>query len=138
MTSTLIDTNVFIDMLEQRPRWFAWATARVEQFSQVGKLVINQIAYGEASIPYDEEAIFAKSVDVDWIVREDLPWSAAYRAGEAFQTYKERGGLRDMILPDFFIGAHASVKGYRILTRDAARFRTYFPELEVIAPDTHP
>ena len=134
MTSTLIDTNVFIDMLEQRPRWFAWATARVEQFSQV----INQIAYGEASIPYDEEAIFAKSVDVDWIVREDLPWSAAYRAGKAFQTYKERGGQRDMILPDFFIGAHASVKGYRILTRVASRYRTYFPDVEVIAPDTHP
>jgi predicted nucleic acid-binding protein len=138
MTSTLIDSNVLIDVLEQRLEWIGWVTSKLEQLSQTGTLVINQIAYGEASIPYDQEDVFATTVDTGWVVREDLPWSATFRAGKAFRQYRERGGVRDMILPDFFIGAHASVKGYKVLTRDGPRFRTYFPEIEVIAPDTHP
>ncbi len=138
MTSTLIDTNVFIDVIEQRPKWIGWALKRLEALSMSGTLVINQVTYGEASIPYEDENLFATSVNVEWIAKEDLPWSASFRAGKAFQMYRARGGSRQMILPDFFIGAHAAVKRYRVITRDGARFRTYFPEVEVIAPDTHP
>lgn len=115
-----------------------WAADQFIRLSEMGDLVINQIVFSEASIPYDDEAVFTTSVNFGGIVKEDLPWPAAFRAGKAFQDYKARGGQRGMILPDFFIGGHASVRKYRILTRDSARFRTYFPEVEVIAPDTHP
>ena len=54
------------------------------------------------------------------------------------RKYRRSGGLRERVLPDFLIGAHAAVKSYRILTRDAARYRTYFPDVDIIAPDTHP
>jgi predicted nucleic acid-binding protein len=138
MTSTLIDSNVLIDVLEGRPVWYDWALARMAELAESGPFVFNQISYGEASIPYDSELIFDEGFRGPWVVREDLPWSAAFRAGKAFKQYRERGGQKSSILPDFLIGAHAAVKGYRVLTRDQARYRTYFPEVEVIAPDTHP
>lgn len=138
MTSTLIDSNVLIDVMEGRPIWHDWAVVRLAELAERGPFLLNQIVYGEASIPYDSEAIFEAGFRLEWAVREDIPWTAAFRAGKAFKQYKLRGGKRASVLPDFLIGAHAAVKGYRILTRDQARFRTYFPEIEVIAPDTHP
>jgi len=138
MTSTLIDTNVLVDVIEMRPVWSEWAARHLESLSEEGDLVINQIAYAEASVPYDDQREFERIINSAWLQREDLPWPAAYRAGKAFREYRRRGGLRNQTLPDFFIGAHAAVKTYRLLTRDAARFRTYFPELDIVAPDSHP
>lgn len=65
--------------------------------------------------------------------REHLPYEAAFLAGKAFRRYREAGGARTAPLPDFYIGAHAAVAGYRLLTRDARRYRTCFPRLELIA-----
>ncbi|MGH6854161.1 MAG: type II toxin-antitoxin system VapC family toxin [Aestuariivirga sp.] len=138
MTSTLIDTNVLVDVIEDRPAWSDWAAHHLAELSKSGSLVINQIIYAEASVPYVDPAAFERIVSTVWMEREDLPWAAAFRAGKAFQDYRQRGGLRNQSLPDFLIGAHAAVKNYRLLTRDATRFRTYFPEIEIIAPDTHP
>jgi len=138
MTSTLIDTNVLVDLIEMRPRWSDWATRQLEFLSAGGSLIINQITYAEASVPYADIAGFDRIVNSVWLKREDLPWDAAFRAGKAFHDYRRRGGVRNQSLPDFFIGAHAAVKAYRLLTRDAARFRTYFPDLDIVAPDTHP
>jgi predicted nucleic acid-binding protein len=68
--------------------------------------------------------------------REPIPFEAAFLAGKAFQTYRKQGGSRRSPLPDFFIGAHAAIAGHRLLTRDIARYRTYFPKLPLIAPST--
>ena len=138
MTSTLIDTNVLVDVIEARPVWSAWAERHIAELSKSGTLVINQVIYAEASVPYVDQFEFDRIVKTVWMEREDLPWAAAFRAGKAYQEYRRRGGPRNQSLPDFFIGAHAAIVGYRLLTRDASRFRTYFPELDIIAPDTHP
>jgi predicted nucleic acid-binding protein len=63
-----------------------------------------------------------------------LPWTAGFLAGKAFLAYRKRGGARGAPLPDFFIGAHAAVTGLALLTRDGARYRTYFPTVRLIAP----
>ncbi len=138
MTSTLIDTNILIDVLELRQPFLEWVRQAFAQLAEDGPLIINQVIYCEVSIPYKTAEGFDAVMGAGWMQREDLPWEAAFRAGKAFEAYRERGGLKHTSLPDFMIGAHASVKGHRILTRDAARFRTYFPEVTVIAPDTHP
>ncbi len=138
MTSTLIDTNILIDVLESREPFLGWVQRAFARLSEKGPLIINQIIYCEASVPYQSSVLFEAVVGGGWMKREDLPWEAAFRAGKAFEIYRRKGGAKQSALPDFFIGAHAAVKGHRLLTRDAARFRTYFPELEIIAPDTHP
>lgn len=138
MTSTLIDTNILVDVLEQRQPHLDWVERAFSRLSAEGAFVINQVIYGEASVPYESRDEFDALVLSQWMIQEDVPWEAAFLAGKAFDEYRRRGGVRANTLPDFFIGAHAAVKRYRILTRDGGRFRTYFPEVEVIAPDTHP
>lgn len=138
MTSTLIDTNVFLDVVEERPDWFSWARRRVLEARRTGNVVICPVVFAEASIPYEDEQAFAKLIDMAGFVKEDLPFDCAFKAAKAHFEYRKRGGVRTTTLPDFFIGAHALVKGYRLLTRDAARFQTYFPELDIIAPESHP
>ncbi|MBC8037650.1 MAG: type II toxin-antitoxin system VapC family toxin [Rhizobiales bacterium] len=138
MTSTLIDTNVFLDVVEERPDWFAWARSKVLEARRIGDVVISPVVYAEASTPYEDEHAFAKFIDTAGFVKEDLPFDCAFKAAKAHYEYRKRGGIRTTTLPDFFIGAHALVRGYRLMTRDPARFRTYFPELDIIAPESHP
>ena len=99
------------------------------------RLVINPIIYAEVSIRYsrieDLEAALPKAM----LDREAIPYEAAFLAGKCFLVYRRQGGTKRSPLPDFFIGAHAAVAGYRLLTRDAARYRSYFPRLSLIAPD---
>jgi len=138
MTSTLIDTNVLVDVIESRPVWSDWATRHLQRLSEEGDLLINQVIYAEASVPYLTVEDFELVVSTALLSREDLPWAAGFVAAKAHKQFRALGGQKSTALPDFFIAAHASVKGYRLLTRDAARIRTYFPEVHVIAPDTHP
>jgi predicted nucleic acid-binding protein len=138
MPSTLIDTNILLDVLEQRVQWSGWVLRQFDRLADEGDLIINQIIYGEASVPYASSDEFDDVFPRGLVTREEFPWEAAFVAGKVHQTYRAGGGQKLSTLPDFLIGAHAVVKGYRVLTRDAARFRTYFPEVDVIAPDTHP
>jgi predicted nucleic acid-binding protein len=138
MSTTLLDTNVLIDLLENRPVWGEWSFHQLEFVGRTDGVLINQIVYGEASVPYAPKSEFDAVVDVDWLKKEDLPWEAAFLAAKVHADYRKKGGQKTMALPDFFVGAHAAVKGYRVLTRDASRFCNYFPEVEVISPDTHP
>lgn len=138
MTSTLVDTNVLLDVIEQRVAWHAWAVREIRAAMSRGRIVINQIIYSEASVPYLDAEEFDAILNINRLVKEDIPWRGAFLAGKAFLEYRRRGGVRNQGLPDFFIGAHASVNGYRLLTRDATRYRTYFPEVSLIAPDSHP
>jgi predicted nucleic acid-binding protein len=136
--ATLIDSNVLIDVLEERSQWAEWSARHIARLATDGELVINQIVYGEVSVPFPDSGKLDEKLSSTWLKREDLPWQAAFRAGKAHAAYRKTGGKRISIMPDFLIGAHAEVRGYQILTRDARQIRYYFPGVNVIAPDTHP
>jgi predicted nucleic acid-binding protein len=130
----LVDSNVLLDVLTEDPNWYPRSSARLSALAEVSVLVINPIVYAEVSIG------FARIEDVDGAIpseffrRDELPWEAAFLAGKCFVKYRRAGGARKSPLPDFYIGAHAAVRGMSLLTRDAARYRTYFPRLELLIP----
>jgi hypothetical protein len=98
-------------------------------------LVINPIIYAEVSTGFERIEELDEVVSADWFRRDPLPWEAAFLAGKCFLSYRRKGGSRRSPLPDFYIGAHAAVKGLPLLTRDARRYRTYFPHLVILAPE---
>ncbi|MYZ48132.1 type II toxin-antitoxin system VapC family toxin [Propylenella binzhouense] len=135
--STLVDSNVLIDVIEMAEVWSEWSAARLAEAADLGEIIINPIVLAETSMHFlDEDAYEAAAFAR--LTREQTPWEAAFRAGQAHARYRRSGGMRERTLPDFLIGAHAAVKGHRLLTRDARRYRAYFPDLDIIAPDTHP
>ena len=132
----LVDTNVILDVSTNDERWFDWSANALERAGDETTLVINPIIYAEVSIAYKRIEDLELALPPGTFRREPLPYEAAFLAGKAFLKYKQRGGRSKLRpLPDFYIGAHAAVAGYRLLTRDAARYRTYFPGIHVIAPD---
>jgi predicted nucleic acid-binding protein len=135
MSGVLIDSNVLLDVLAKDPLWYSWSSAVVENVADRSRLVINAVIYSEVSVHYsrieDLDAALPKSL----FEREPIPYEAAFLAGKSFLAYRRKGGTRRSPLPDFFIGAHAAVAGYLLLTRDAVRYRTYFPELSLITPN---
>jgi predicted nucleic acid-binding protein len=137
MTSTLIDSNVLIDVVKDLDPWRVWAAARLSEAADRGRIIVNQIVVAETAIRFRDYGA-AETLNLPQLTRESLPWDAAFEAGRAHRAYRRRGGARERTLPDFLIGAHALVRGYRLLTRDARRYRAYFPTLDIIAPDTHP
>ncbi len=134
MTPVLVDSNVIIDIAEADPTWRPWSAAKLAELADNTVLVINPIIYAEISVGYRSPEELEAVIGTDVFRREPLPWDAAFLAGRCFQIYRRRGGARRSPLPDFFIGAHAAVMGYGILTRDAARYRSYFPTVPLIAP----
>ena len=135
MTAVLVDSNVLLDLMTEDTRWLSWSAEAVEKAADRFRLVINPIIYAEVSIRYsrieDLEAALPKAM----LDREAIPYEAAFLAGKCYLVYRQRGGTKRSPFPDFFIGAHAAVAGYRLLTRDAARYRSYFPRLSLIAPN---
>jgi predicted nucleic acid-binding protein len=135
---TIPDSNVILDLLDRRSPFHEWSMKWFEASASADMIVTNAIVFAEASGSFlnlrDAKAIFEELA----LVYENILPEAAHQAGRAHQIYRKNGGRRDRVLPDFLIGAHAVYNGYRILTRDGSRYRTYFPGLEVIAPDTHP
>ena len=131
----LVDSNVILDVLTEDPTWFEWSSSRLAELAEAATLVLNPIIYAEISIRFDRIEDLDDAVPADHFRREALPWEAAFLAGKVFLQYRRRGGRRRSPLPDFYIGAHAAVHHLRLLTRDARRYRTYFPRLEIIAPD---
>jgi predicted nucleic acid-binding protein len=130
----LVDSNVILDVAYEDPQWRAWSEAAIEEAAEETMLVINPIIYAEVSIGYAQVEHVDAVMPTDRFRRELLPYEAAFLAGKSFLAYRRRGGRRTSPLPDFYIGAHAAVRGYRLLTRDAERYRTYFPTVELIAP----
>jgi predicted nucleic acid-binding protein len=134
VTVTLVDSNVLIDLLSGESAWTEWSSEALSDLGSEGHLVINPVIYAEVSHRYSRREDLDRELPEELFIRESIPWAAAFLAGKAFLAYRRRGGLRRSPLPDFFIGAHAAVVGFRLLTRDASRYRTYFPTLEIIAP----
>jgi predicted nucleic acid-binding protein len=133
--ATLVDTNVLLDVLKEESTWFEWSAVTLESAAAVGPLAINQMIYAEVSVWFDSVEELNVALPPDDFLHLDLPWSAGFLAGKCFNDYRRRGGLKRSPLPDFYIGAHAAVQNLRLLTRDARRYRTYFPTVEVFAPD---
>ncbi len=134
MSAVLIDSNVLLDLMTEDGSWFEWSASTIKYAAENHRLVINPIIYAEVSVRYsrieDLDAALPKSL----FDREVVPYEAAFLAGKCFSIYRGRGGQKRSPLPDFFIGAHAAVAGYQLLTRDAARYRTYFPTLGLMSP----
>jgi predicted nucleic acid-binding protein len=130
----LVDSNVILDVLTEDRRWFSWSSETLAEHAGRDVLVINPVVYAEISIGFDRIEDLEDALSPDYFRRDPLPWEAAFLAGKVFLAYRRAGGRRVSTLPDFFIGAHAAVGGMALLTRDTARYRTYFPSLTLIAP----
>lgn len=130
-----IDTNVLLDLVTDDPVWADWSQQQLNAAALRDRLAINAIVYAEFS------SRFARIEDIDAmlasaeIVAAEIPRSALFLAGQVFRTYRRRGGPRTSVLPDFFVGAHAAALRAPLITRDAARYRTYFPTVELISPN---
>ena len=129
----LFDSNIHVDVFRKDPAWLDWSHATILACAEIGRLVINPIIYAEIGSRFETMA------ELDEVLLEyerlNLPWEAAFLAGKAFISYKLRGGTKTSPLPDFYIGAHALVSNLTLVTRDATRYRTYFPTLKIIAPN---
>lgn len=136
--NVLVDSSVLLDTFTEDSKWFEWSAVALARAVETSRLVVNPVIYAEISVRFDRIEDLDDALPLDRFAREPLPYDAAFLAGKAFLRYRRRGGQRSSPLPDFFIGAHAAVAGHRLLTRDPARFRTYFPKLDLISPDRPP
>ena len=135
MTAVMVDSNALLDILTKDPLWYSWSAATVESAADRFRLVINAVIYAEVSVRYSRIEDLDAALPNTMFEREAIPYEAAFLAGKSFLAYRRREGKKRSPLPDFFIGAHAAVAGYRLLTRDAVRYRTYFPKLPLITPN---
>jgi predicted nucleic acid-binding protein len=132
--TTLVDTNVLLDIATNDPKWMSWSLHQLDSAAVRGPVLINAVVYAELSIGY------ARIEEVDQVIVDaglefaEIPRAALFLAGKVFQRYRAKGGTRTGVLPDFFIGAHAAIAGFPLLTRDARRYRTYFSGIALIAP----
>lgn len=134
MGGTLVDANVILDVVTEDDEWFDWSASMLERAAEQGALAINPVVYAEVSIRFARIEDLEDALPADHFTRVALPWEAAFLAGKCFERYRRQGGVKGSPLPDFFIGAHAAVSRLTLLTRDARRYRTYFPTLRVVAP----
>lgn len=134
MKDVLIDSSVLIDVLLRDEKWFEWSASALATAGDEAALVINPIIFAEASVRFNSIEDLNKALPVALFRRDELPFEAAFLAGRAFLKYRRKGGSRTSPMPDFYIGAHAQVADFRVLTRDARRLRRYFPSVELIAP----
>jgi predicted nucleic acid-binding protein len=131
---TLVDSNVLFDVLLEDEEWVEWSAAILARRADVDRIVINPIVYAEVSAAYDTVEALDEALPPEYYLREPLPWDAAFLAGRGYVAYGRRGGIRRSPLADFYIGAHAAVAGYTLLTRDPNRYRLYFPKLRILSP----
>lgn len=130
--TTLVDANVLLDVITEDKRWMSWSADALAEAAAHGDLAINPIVYAEVSLAYD--TIEALDAALLGFTRLALPYEAGFLAARCYLRYRKAGGARRSPLPDFYIGAHAAVEGYELLTRDDARYRDYFPRLRIVAP----
>jgi predicted nucleic acid-binding protein len=132
----LIDSCIVTDLSDPDSAWFEWSASTLEQLDQDNTMVINPIIYAECSIGFERiEEVETLFEHLGFAIKP-IPREALFLAGKTFVQYKKHKGGKDNVLPDFFIGAHAAVAGYRLITRDRGRFGTYFPRVELIMPES--
>lgn len=134
MSRVLVDANVLLDVMTDDPQWYAWSAEQLDACAANTELCINPIVYAEVSVGFARIEELDDALPPEAFTRLALPWEAGFLAGKAFVRYRRAKGSRTSPLPDFFIGAHAAIDGMALLTRDAKRYRTYFPTLQLVCP----
>ncbi|MBK5256183.1 MAG: type II toxin-antitoxin system VapC family toxin [Vicinamibacteria bacterium] len=134
----LVDTNILVDVFEDDPLWADWSVGQLRAQAQVHPLGINPVIYAELSLTFASVRELDENLEGIGVSVEEMPRAALFLAGRAFLKYRRAGGTRTNVLADFFIGAHASVLGCGILTRDEARYRSYFPRVHLVTPHGAP
>ena len=130
----LVDTNVLVDVLEDDPQWADWSIGQLRAQSKIHQLAINPVIYAELSVTFSAMEDLDAAIEDLGLVLLELPRPALFLAGKAFVRYRRQGGTKSNVLADFFIGAHAAVSGHAVLTRDARRYKAYFPGVVLVAP----
>jgi predicted nucleic acid-binding protein len=136
VSGTLVDSNVLLDVISEDPAWMGWSLNALASAGEAGPLWIDPIVYAEVSVRFSRIEDLEDALPAEDFRRAALPWEAAFLAGKAFRDYRRRGGTRTSTLPDLYIGAHAAVSGLNLLTRDARRYRTYFPKVRLLHPES--
>jgi len=134
--AVLVDSNVILDVFTEDPNWGSWSSETLATLADESVLVINPLIYAEVSFRFASIEDLDTALPAAAFRRDPLPYQAGFLAAKAFGAYRRRGGGSGTPLPDFYIGAHAAVAGFRLLTRDDRRYRTYFPKLEIISPES--
>jgi predicted nucleic acid-binding protein len=134
MSAVIVDSNVILDIFTEDRRWLSWSSNALERIANESRIVINPVIYGEVSIRFERIEELDEALPSAIFEREDVPYEAAFLAGKVYLAYRRQAGTKSSLLPDFYVGAHAAIRSYRVLTRDVARYRTYFPKLVLIAP----
>jgi predicted nucleic acid-binding protein len=132
---TFVDTNILIDIASGNPEWADWSRHAIASAHARGPLLFNAIVYAEFAIGFEAQSDCDAEIEKFDLTLREMPKSAAFRAAQAFRLYRCGGGARTATLPDFFVGAHASLAAAPLLTRDVRRYRAYFPELTLLAPE---
>ena len=134
----LVDTNVLVDVLENDPEWADWSIGQLRAQSKVHRLAINPVIYSELSLTFSTVEALDTTIDELRLAVIELPRAALFLAGKAFVRYRRHGGTKSKVLADFFIGAHAAVARFPLLTRDTRRYTAYFSDVKLIAPEVLP
>jgi hypothetical protein len=134
VSRVLVDANVLLDVLTDDPTWYEWSAAQLDACAVRARLCINPIIYAEVSVGFECIEDLDAALTPDAFTRLELPWEAGFLAGKVFLQYRRARGTRTSPLPDFYIGAHAAIENVPLLTRDAKRYRAYFPTLQLISP----
>lgn len=135
MSQILVDSNVLLDIFTEDPVWFDWSAGTLGDCASRAQLCVDPVIYAEVSVGFDRVEECDDALPTADFTRLALPWESAFLAGKAFLRYRRAGGARASPLPDFFIGAHAAIAGLPLLTRDARRYRSYFPAVRLICPE---
>ena len=130
----LVDTNVLVDVLEDDPEWADWSVGQLRAQSKIHRLAINPVIYSELSLTFSTVEALDRTVDDLGLAMIEIPPPALFLAGKAFVRYHRQGGKKHNVLANFFIGAHAAVAGYTVLTRDTQRYTGYFPGVALVRP----
>lgn len=130
----LVDTNIILDVIEEDPSWADWSQEQLDRAAMNGALLINPVIYAELSIAFQRIEELEDMLTQGGFIVESIPREALFLAGKAFLRYRRQQGAKRGVLPDFFIGAHASVLGIPLLTRDAGKYAGYFPQVTLITP----
>ena len=134
MATVLVDSNVLLDVLTEDPSWYRRSASALSRIADRADLALNPIIYAEISVGFDSMEELEEAVPPNYFKRLSLPWDAAFLAGKCFVQYRRSTGAKRAPLPDFYIGAHAAVMGFELLTRDRSRYQTYFPDLCILSP----
>jgi predicted nucleic acid-binding protein len=131
----LVDSNVLLDIASRDSAWLSWSRAALSEALRAGPVLINPLVYAEVATGFDRIEDLDAALPETTFRRAGLPYPAGFLAAHACATYRRRGGSRTSPLPDFYIGAHAAVAKLTLITRDARRYRTYFPTVDLVTPN---